>query len=100
MDRETILKKAQNETDEMVAQTRDKSMKYTYIALVLCAAFFSFIRGLKNQPVMDLSATVCFSVFANRIYFFIKHKEKSDLIIAAIAMVIAVMATIGFFMGH
>ena len=34
MDRETILKKAQGEEDEMVAQVRDKSIKYTYLALV------------------------------------------------------------------
>lgn len=100
MDRENILKKAQNEEDEMVVQTRDKAMKYTYVALVLSAAVFAFIRGMRDQPVMDLCATVCFSVFAGRTYCFIKTKEKFDLIMAIITILLAIFATVRFFMGH
>lgn len=100
MNKEEILKKAQNEEDEMIAQTRDKAMKYTYIVLVLVAAFFTVIGNLNNQPVMDLCATVCFSVSAGRFYCFIKSKDKYNLIMAIITIAIAVFATVRFFMGH
>ena len=48
MDREEILRKAQNENnDEMEVQIRDKSMKWTYIFMVIAAGTFSFIRDMK-----------------------------------------------------
>lgn len=100
MNKEEILKKAQNEEDEMLAQTRDRAMKYTYIVLVLAAAFFALLRNLKDQPVMDLCATVCFSVSAGRFYCFIKSKDKYNLIMAVVTIAIAIVATIRFFMGH
>ena len=100
MNKEEILKKAQNEEDEMIVQTRDKAMRYTYIVLVLSAAIFALIRNLNNQPVMDLCATVCFSVSAGRFYCFIKSKDKYNLIMAIVTIVIAIAATVRFFMGH
>lgn len=100
MDKDTILRKAQSEEDEMVVQTRERAMRYTYIALVLSAAIFAFIRDSKGLPMMDLCATVCFSVFAGRIYCFVKTKERFELIMAVITFAAAVMATIRFFMGH
>ena len=100
MDRETILKKAQGEEDEMVAQVRDKSIKYTYLALVCSAAVFAFLRGQNGQPIMDLCATVCFSVFAGRIYCFINTRDKANLFLAVVTLAMAVFATVRFFMGH
>lgn len=100
MDKETILKKARNEKDEMVVRTCDRAMRYTYIALVLCAAVFAFIRGMNDQPVMDLCATVCFSVFAGQTYCFVRMKDKFHLIMAIVALIIAIAATVRFFMGH
>lgn len=50
--------------------------------------------------MMDLTATVCFSVFANYIYRFIKTKEKHYLLLSAVLFVIGVMAVIRFAMGH
>lgn len=100
MNKEDILQKARAQEDEMVVQTRDKAMKVTYVVLVLTAAFFAFLRGLNGQPVMDLCATVCYSVFAGRLYCYIKTKEKYDLIMAVITIVTAVVATVRFFMGH
>lgn len=41
MNKEDILKRAQN---EMVVQTHDKAMKYTYITLIMTAAIFASIR--------------------------------------------------------
>ncbi len=100
MNKEEILKKAQNEEDEMIVQTRDKAMRYTYIVLVLAAAFFTVLRALNNQPVMDLCATVCFSISAGRFYCFVKSKDKYNLIMAVVTIAIAIAATIRFFMGH
>lgn len=75
-------------------------MKYTYIALVISAAIFAFIRAQKDQPIMDLCATVCFSVFAGRIYCYVKTKDSTNLIMALITLRVAIFATIRFFMGH
>lgn len=100
MDKDSILAKAQKEKDEMVMQTRDKAMKYTYLALVLSAAVFAFIRDLNNEPMMDLCATVCISVSVGQIYRFIKTKEYDKLIMAIITAIVAIFATIRFFLGH
>ena len=44
MDKEDVLRKAQEEkNDEMEIQIRDKSMKWTYVSMVIAAAIFSFI---------------------------------------------------------
>ena len=45
MNKEEILRKAQKESnDEMEVQVKDKSMKWTYISMVIAAGIFSFIR--------------------------------------------------------
>lgn len=100
MDRDQILAKARYEKDEMEVQVKDKSMKVTYIVLVLTAAVFAFIRGMNDQPVMDLCATVCYSVFAGRIYCYVKTKNRFDLIMAVITIVTALVATYRFWTGH
>ncbi len=42
MDKEDVLRKAQEEkNDEMEIQIRDKSMKWTYVSMVIAAAIFS-----------------------------------------------------------
>lgn len=101
MDREEILRRSREEKrDEMVVQVRDQAMKWTYIVLVLSAAFFAFIRGLREQPVMDLCATVCISVSAGRFYCFSKTKDKFNLIMAIVTLIVAIFACVRFFMGH
>lgn len=97
MNKEEILRKAQKEDDEMVVQIKNNSMKYTYIVLVLSAAVFAFIQD--GQSVMDLCATVCYSVFAGHIYCFLKTKERFYLIMSIITIIVAIIATIRFFMG-
>lgn len=100
MDKETILNKARKEKDEMEVQVQAQSMKYVYLVMVLSAAVFSLVRGLQDQPIMDLCATVCYSVFAGRIYCYIRTKEQFHLIMAIVSLAVAVMATVRFFMGH
>ncbi len=100
MDKDEILRRAQKEDDEMVVQVRDKSMRYTYLALVLSAAVFAFVRGLQGQPIMDLCATVSFSVFAGTLYRFVRTKDRWELGIAIMMLVVGIVSTVRFFMGH
>ena len=60
----------------MKLQIRDKSIKWTYIAMVVAVAIFSFIRSEQGLPMMDLSATMGFSVFVGETYRYVKCKEK------------------------
>ena len=103
MNKDEILAKSRKENqgqDEMERQIKDRSMTWTYLAMVIAAATFSFIRGEQGYPVMDLCATVSISVCVNQFYRFIKGKDKSSLLIACIMLVTFVFATIRFSMGH
>lgn len=101
MNKEEILQRAQREgNDELEIQVRDKSIRWTYIAMVLAAAVFSFIRGEHGYPIMDLTATVSISVCVGQAYRFMKSKDKSSLFIAAIMLAVSIFATVRFLMGH
>lgn len=101
MNKEEILKKAQAEKkDEREIQVKDKSMIWSYIVMVIAAGIFSLIRSQQGLPMMDLSATVSASVFAGMAYRFVKTKNKNNLIIAVIMLIVAIAATMRFFMGH
>lgn len=101
MDKNEILKKAQNERiDEMEVQIRDKAIKWTYLAMVIAAAIFSFIRESQGLPIMDLCATVCFSVFVGQMYRYVKIREKSNLFMAVITLIVGIISTVRFIMGH
>lgn len=103
MNKEEILAKSRNENtggDERERQIKDRSMMWTYLAMVITAAAFSFIKGAQGQPVMDLCATVAVSVCAGQLYRFIKGKEKSALLIAVIMLAVSIAAAARFFMGH
>ncbi len=101
MDREEILRKAQNENnDEMEVQIRDKSIKWTYISMVIAVGVFSFIGDMKGYPIMDPVATTSISVAVGNFYRYIKCRDKSNLVITIIMVVVFVVSTIRFFMGH
>lgn len=101
MDKEDVLRKAQEEkNDEMEIQIRDKSMKWTYVSMVIAAAIFSFIRDMQGYPMMDLTATVSISAAVGNFYRYVKGKDKSNLLIAIVMSVIFVFSTIRFIMGH
>ncbi|MDE5779565.1 MAG: hypothetical protein K2I10_13860 [Lachnospiraceae bacterium] len=101
MNKEEILKKAQKEgNDEMETQMKDRSMRWTYIAMVIAAAVFSFIRDKQGYPIMDITAIVSISVCVGQFYRFIKSKDNSFLIIAMVMLVVSIASTIRFFMGH
>ncbi|MBQ9887318.1 MAG: hypothetical protein IJM37_10755 [Lachnospiraceae bacterium] len=101
MDKNEILKRARKEgNDEMKAQIQDKAMKWSYAAMALSAAFFCFIRAMRDLPVSDLWAVACISACAAYTYKFIKGKEMSDLILGICMFVPAVIATVNFFRGY
>jgi hypothetical protein len=103
MNKEEILEKSRLENrggDERELQVKDKSMLWSYVVMILMVAFFSYIRSEQGLPFMDLSATLGASVFASMTYRFIKTRNKQCLIIAVIALILAVTATVRFFMGH
>ncbi|MCM1299673.1 MAG: DUF6442 family protein [Firmicutes bacterium] len=101
MDKEEILAKAQAEKkDEMESFINDKSMRWTYLAMVLSAGIFTIVRSLRDLPIMDLTATVCLSVCAGQLYRYIKTREKFSLIMSVIMAVIAVISVIRFFMEY
>ena len=50
MERKEILKRAQDENlDERELQVKDKSMKWSYIVMVIMASVFSFIRSSSSE---------------------------------------------------
>lgn len=101
MDKDEILRKAQKEgNDEMEVQMRDKSIKWTYVSMVIAAAVFSFLRAEQGYPIMDLTATVSISVCAGFSYRFMKSKDKSSFMIAIVMLVVFIFSTIRFIMGH
>lgn len=84
----------------MEIQVRDKSMKWTYISMVIAASIFSFIRSMQDYPMMDLTATVAISVSVGFFYKYMKCKDRSNLIIAIVMFIVFVFSTIRFLMGH
>ena len=101
MDKEDILRKAQKEgNDEMEIQIRDKSMKWTYVSMVIAACIFSFIRDMQDYPMMDLTATVSVSVAVGNFYRYVKCRDKTNLLIAVVMFLVFILSTIRFIMGH
>lgn len=101
MKKEEILKKAQAEkSDEREKQIKDFSFRWTYLTMAVAAACFAYNRAAHGEPMMDLCATVCFSVCAGMAYRFVKLREKSDLLFAVITFAAACTATVRFLTGH
>lgn len=101
MNREEVLKMAQNEnSDEREVQIKDKSLRWTYITMVIVAAIFAFIREQNGLPMMDLCATVGASVCTGQIYRFIRTKKKEYLVVGIIMFIVVIFAVIRFCMGH
>ncbi len=78
----------------MEVQIRDKSIKWTYISMVIAVGVFSFIGDMKGYPIMDLVATTSISVAVGNFYRYIKCRDKSNLVITIIMVVVFVVSTI------
>lgn len=100
MKKEEILEMARSEKkDEMENAVRDRSAVWMAIAMVIAAGFFVCMRE-EGEPIMDLTATVCFSVAVCCIYRFIRLKQVSWLIMGIVLAGMTVFATVRFFMGY
>ncbi|MDE6732480.1 MAG: hypothetical protein K2J77_06350 [Oscillospiraceae bacterium] len=100
MKKEDILKKAQEESsDEMETFVRDRSAVWMALAMAIAAGFFVCMRG-KDAPIMDLTATVCFSTAVCCIYRFFRLKKPYYLIMGLVLAAMTVFATVRFFQGH
>ena len=103
MTKEEILEKSRNDNrhgDELDKKILSDGMKISYAAMIAAAAIFAIVRAVQGRSIMDLPAICCASVSANFIYRFLKTKEKFNLIIAVITLIIAVVTAVLFFMGH
>lgn len=100
MKKEEILKKAQAEkSDEMEKVVRDRSAVWMALAMVIAAGFFICMRE-ENAPIMDLTATVCFSTTVCCIYRFVRLKSVHYLIMGLVFAALTVFSTVRFFQGH
>lgn len=100
MKKEDVLKKAREEkSDEMENSVRDRSAVWMALAMAIAAGFFVCMRG-EDVPIMDLTATVCFSTTVCCIYRFFKLKQLHYLIMGLAFAAITVFATIRFFQGY
>lgn len=100
MKKEEILEKARSEKkDEMEKAVRDRSAVWMAIAMVIAAGFFVSMRK-EGEPIMDLTATVCFSVAVCCIYRFIRLKQVGWLIMGIVLAGMTVFAAVRFFMGY
>lgn len=100
MNKEDILKMAQTEKiDDLELQVKDKSMMWSYLVMIVLAALFSFFKALHGFPITDLTATICASICTNAFYRYLKTRKQQDLFLAIAMFIIALIATIHFFIG-
>lgn len=100
MKKEEILEKARAEKkDEMENAVHDRSAVWMAIAMTIAAGFFVCMRS-EGEPVMDLAATVYFSIAVCYIYRFFRLKQVYYLIMGLVLAAMTVFATVRFFMGH
>lgn len=101
MNKEEILAKSRQESkDEMEIAVKDQSMKWTYITMVLAAAFFAWTRAQKGDTIMDLCVTVCVSCAVGQLYRYFRTKDKRYLIAGVIAAGCTIMGIIRYVMGY
>lgn len=100
MKKNEILEKARAEkSDEMEKVVRDRSAVWMALAMAIAAGFFVCMRD-KDAPIMDLTATVCFSTSVCCFYRFAQLKSVYYLIMGIVLAAMTVFATIRFFQGH
>lgn len=100
MKKEEILAKARAEkNDEMEKAVRDRSAIWALLAETIAAGFFMCMRD-EGEPIMDLSAIVCFSTSVCMFYRFFKLKQIWYLLIGLLMTGLTVFAVIRFFQGH
>lgn len=100
MKKEEILAKARKEkTDEREKFVHDRSGVWAVVATAVAAAFFICVHD-EGEPIMDLTAVVCFSTTVSLGYRFVKLKQVRYLVMAIMMAALTVFSVIRFFQGH
>ena len=100
MKKEEILAKARAEkSDEMEKAVRDRSAIWAVIAEAIAAAFFMCMRD-ESEPIMDLTAIVCFSTSVCLFYRFFKLKQIWYLLMGLLMTGLTAFSVIRYFQGH
>ena len=101
MKKEEILAKAQAErVDEREIFINDRSIRWTYLVMVMAAGIFMIVRSTRDMPITDLCATVCLAVAAGNIYRGIKTKDKWYFIAGIVVAASGIFTAVRFFMGY
>jgi len=101
MKKEEILEKSRSENkDEREEIVRDKSMRWTLVAMAALSAVFAYIRGTKGESVMDLAVVVCGSVGVSFLYRYFWTRKKECLFWGITSACAAVFALVRFCTGH
>ncbi len=101
MNKEEILAKSRMaKTEEREVMVRDRSLRWTMLAMPAHSEIFDFIRESRGQSIMDLTVVLCGSCFVTFIYRFMKTKRKDCLILGIISAVAAILALIRFIKGY
>lgn len=101
MNKYEILEKSRSENkDEREEQIKDKSMKWTFLVMVITSAIFAFIRGLKGESELDLAVVVCSSIAVFYLYRYFMLKKREYLNLGIITFCVALICLIGFCLGR
>lgn len=101
INKEEILARSRKENkDELVISVRDKSMKWTYLVMVLAAAVFAFLRAQRGESITDLYVTVCASCAAGQLYRFFGTKDRGYLVLGIISAAMAAFGIVRYIMGY
>ena len=103
MKKDEILTKSKQENkhgDERDKKILNDSIKISFIVLICLSILFAIIRSIQGYPVMDLPIICCAAVLANFLYRFITTKEKFNLIISIVMLVILILFIINFIIGY
>ncbi len=101
MNKEEILEKGRSENkDERDEMIRDRSIKWTFLTMVLLSAIFAYLRAAQGQTMMDLTVVVCGSVSVSFLYRFFQTKRKELLILGVVVLLCALFALFQYCTGH
>ena len=97
MDKKEILSKAKNEPDEREYDVLAKALGVRTIIIPLLCLFFIIIRIINNNYIIsDLIVLVLSQILIQKIYQYIKIKNKRILILILIVFVLLVIFLISF----
>lgn len=97
MTKEEILRKAQNENDEMEQAILTKALGISTIVIPILCLIFIIIRIIHSEYIIsDLVAITFAQLSISQLYQSIKMKNKILLLIGLAMLILTISFTIGF----